>query len=70
MALRTIDLSTMHNKALNFDNYLQSKTALIDDVIAKSVQVANEAYANNNVPQLYRNFTKCKDMEQRINDMR
>ena len=69
MVLRTIDLATMHNKALDFDNYLQSNTAMIDDMIAKSVQVANEAYANNNVPQLYRNFTKCKDMEQRINDM-
>lgn len=69
MVMRKIDMATMHNKAIDFDNYLQSNTAMIDDVIAKSVKVANEAYANNNVPQLYRNFTKCKDMEQRINEM-
>ena len=69
MVMRKIDMATMYNKAIDFDNYLQSNTAMIDDVIAKSVKVANEAYANNNVPQLYRNFTKCKDMEQRINEM-
>lgn len=69
MAMRKIDMATMHNKALNFDDYLQSKTALIDTIIDKSVQVANDVYANNNVPQLYRNFTKCKDMEQCIKDL-
>lgn len=66
LVMKKIDEGSMHNKSIDFDSFLKSKDQLIEDVISHTLTCANKYYPNSMIPQLFRNFTKCKDMEKII----
>ena len=64
--MQQIEEATMHNKSVDFDAYLTSMDGIIEKYMDAAYQCANSKYPNGMVPQLFRNFTKCKAMEKSI----
>lgn len=64
--MQQIEEAIMHNKSVDFDVYLTSMDDIIEKYMDAAYQCANSKYPNGMVPQLFRNFTKCKDMEKSI----
>ena len=58
--------SFLDDVSINFDSFLKSKDQLIEDVISNTLTCTNENYRNIMFPQLFRNLTKCKNMEKII----
>ena len=58
--------SLLDDVSIEFDSFLKSKDQLIKDVISHTLTCANKYYPNSMIPQLFRNFTKCKNMEKII----
>ena len=54
--------------SLDFDEYIESKIANeIPQIINKVYNKTMELYPNSMIPQLFRNYTKCKDIEEKLN---
>ena len=58
--------SLLDDVSIDFDSFLKSKDQLIEDVISNTLTCTNENYRNIMIPQLFRNLTKCKNMEKII----
>lgn len=67
--MKKIDEATLHNKSINYDDFLQNMDQTIEDSINRTVTCANVKYPNGMIPQLFRNFTKCKDMENFLDEV-
>ena len=58
--------SLLDDVSIDCDSFLKTKDQLIEDVIPHTLTCANKYYPKSMIPQLFRNFTKCKDMEKII----
>lgn len=67
--MKKIDEATLYNKSINYDDFLRNMDQTFEDSINRTVTCANVKYPNGMIPQLFRNFTKCKDMENSLDEM-
>lgn len=67
LVMKQISRDTLENKSLNINEYTTNTvSALVEEFVSKTINVVNESYSNSNIPQLFRNFTKCRDIKSTI----
>lgn len=67
LVMQDVDRSDMENKSLDVERFItENIIPSVDKYAQMTIDKVNEAYSNSNIPQLFRNFTKCRDIKTMI----
>ena len=62
--MQNVKRSDLENKSLAIENYIKETIKPLTKKYAKdTIITVNSKYSNSNIPQLFRNFTKCRDIK-------
>ena len=64
LVMQNVKRSDLENKSLAIENYIKETIKPLTKKYAKdTIITVNSKYSNSNIPQLFRNFTKCRDIK-------
>ena len=67
LVMQEIERATLENKSLKIDDYINDNIIpLVEKYADATIATVNENYQNSNIPQLFRNFTKCRDIKTKV----
>ena len=64
LIMQEVERTTLENKSLKIDNYINDMIIpLVRKYSDATIVTVNDNYQNSNIPQLFRNFTKCRNIK-------
>ena len=64
LVMQNVKRSDLENKSLAIENYIKETIKPLTKKYSKdTIITVNSKYSNSNIPQLFRNFTKCRDIK-------
>ena len=67
LVMQNVKRSDLENKSLDIKKYITKSIRPLTNKYAKAtITTVNNNYSNSNIPQLFRNFTKCRDIKSKI----
>lgn len=64
LVMQKIGRADLENKSLKIEKYINKTVIpLVKYYSDKTIDTVNKHYLNSNIPQLFRNFTKCRDIK-------
>ena len=64
LVMQKIKKSVLENKSLDINKYInETIKPLVRSYADITINVVNQNYSNSNIPQLFRNFRKCRDIK-------
>lgn len=64
LVMQNVKRSDLENKSLAIKNYIKETIKPLTKKYAEdTIITVNSKYSNSNIPQLFRNFTKCRDIK-------
>ena len=67
LIMQEVERTTLENKSLKIDNFINDNIIpLVKKYSDATIATVNDNYQNSNIPQLFRNFTKCKDIKTKV----
>lgn len=67
LVMQEVERATLENKSLKIDDYINDNIIpLVEKYADATIATVNENYQNSNIPQLFRNFTKCRDIKTKV----
>lgn len=67
LVMQEVEHVNLENKSLKIDNYINDNIIpLVKKYSDATIATVNDNYQNSNIPQLFRNFTKCRDIKIKV----
>lgn len=67
LIMQKVPRSVLENKSLDVDKYInETIKPLVSEIATATIDNVNAHYEHSNIPQLFRNYTKCRDIKDKI----
>ena len=67
LVFQRVTQADLENKSLNAPQFFENNIKpLVEYYANMTINTVNSNYTNSNIPQLFRNYTKCRDIKQKI----
>ena len=67
LVMQKVERTNLENKSLDIKKYVEETIKPLARKVAQdTITIVNDNYSNSNIPQLFRNYTKCRDIKNKI----